>query len=71
MKKLDFLNSGIIRSSLLISFITVFIKIAGYFEKLIIAYNWGTDESADIYNAVFAFIMSLFIFSENSLSLVF
>jgi murein biosynthesis integral membrane protein MurJ len=52
----------IVRASLLLSAITVLVKLAGYVEKMLLAYFWGTGYEADAYNAVFAFIFSLFVF---------
>jgi murein biosynthesis integral membrane protein MurJ len=52
----------IVRASLLLSAITVLVKIAGYVEKILLAWYWGTSYEADAYNAVFAFIFSLFVF---------
>jgi len=55
-------GNDIIRISLIVSFITCLIKLAGYIEKLLLAYNWGTSYEADVYNAVFTFIISIFVF---------
>jgi murein biosynthesis integral membrane protein MurJ len=52
----------IVRASLVISGITMLVKIAGYAEKMLLAYYWGTGYEADAYNAVFAFIFSIFVF---------
>jgi murein biosynthesis integral membrane protein MurJ len=55
-------ENRIVRASLLLSAITVLVKLAGYVEKMLLAYYWGTSYEADAYNAVFAFIFSLFVF---------
>jgi len=55
-------ENAIIKASALVSLITVFVKIAGYIEKALIAYYWGTTSKADAYNAVFALIFSVFVF---------
>jgi len=55
-------ENAIIKASLLLSLITCLIKIAGYIEKLLLAYYWGTSYEADAYNAVFALIFSIFVF---------
>ena len=55
-------KNAIIKASLLLSLITCLIKIAGYIEKLLLAYYWGTSYEADAYNAVFALIISIFVF---------
>jgi murein biosynthesis integral membrane protein MurJ len=52
----------IVRASMLLSAITVLVKLAGYAEKMLLAYFWGTGYEADAYNAVFAFIFSFFVF---------
>ncbi len=52
----------IIRASLALSGITCLVKVAGYIEKMLLAYYWGTSYAADAYNAVFAFIISIFVF---------
>ena len=57
-----FKENAIIKASLLLSAITCFIKIAGYAEKMLLAYYWGTSYEADAYNAVFALIISIFVF---------
>lgn len=49
------------KGCLIISFITCFIKLIGYFEKIIVAYFWGTDILADIYNTIFLLITTFFI----------
>lgn len=55
-------DSQIVSASLVLSFITCLVKLVGYAEKMMIANYWGTGMEADAYNAVFAFIMSVFIF---------
>jgi murein biosynthesis integral membrane protein MurJ len=55
-------ENPIIRASLLLSAITILVKVAGYVEKILLARYWGTSYEADAYNAVFAFIFSLFVF---------
>lgn len=57
-----FRNNEIVKDSLLLSLFTCLIKIAGYFEKVLLAYFWGTSYEADTYNAVFTIIISIFIF---------
>jgi murein biosynthesis integral membrane protein MurJ len=55
-------ENTIIKASLLLSVITCLVKIAGYLEKVLLAYYWGTSYDADAYNAVFALIISIFVF---------
>ena len=55
-------ENAIIKASLLLSLITCLVKIAGYIEKLLLAYYWGTSYEADAYNAVFALVISIFVF---------
>jgi murein biosynthesis integral membrane protein MurJ len=55
-------ENAIIRASLLLSAITCIVKIAGYIEKMLLAYYWGTSYEADAYNAVFALVISIFVF---------
>jgi murein biosynthesis integral membrane protein MurJ len=55
-------ENAIIKASLLLSAMTCLIKIAGYAEKMLLAYYWGTSYEADAYNAVFAFVLSIFVF---------
>jgi murein biosynthesis integral membrane protein MurJ len=55
-------ENAIIKASLLLSVITCLVKIAGYLEKMLLAYYWGTGYEADAYNAVFALIISIFVF---------
>jgi murein biosynthesis integral membrane protein MurJ len=64
LKKIIRLVQGnlIVRASLLLSAITILVKLAGYVEKILLARYWGTSYEADAYNAVFAFIFSLFVF---------
>lgn len=50
-----------IKGCLIISFVTCFIKLVGYFEKIVVAYFLGTDILADIYNTIFLLITTLFI----------
>lgn len=63
LKIVDLLKQNkIVTASLTLAVITCFVKLAGYAEKVLLAYYWGTGIDADAYNAVFAFIMSVFIF---------
>jgi murein biosynthesis integral membrane protein MurJ len=55
-------ENAIIRASLLLSAITCLVKLAGYAEKMLLAYCWGTGYEADAYNAVFALVISIFVF---------
>ena len=55
-------ENAIIKASLLLSLITCLVKIAGYVEKMLLAYYWGTSSKADAYNAIFALIFSIFVF---------
>jgi murein biosynthesis integral membrane protein MurJ len=58
----SFNNNEIIKASLLLSVITCLIKLAGYIEKVLLAYYWGTGSEADSYNAIFTFIISILVF---------
>lgn len=63
LKITDLLKENkILTASLALSVITCLVKLAGYAEKLLLAYYWGTGVEADVYNAVFAFVISVFIF---------
>jgi murein biosynthesis integral membrane protein MurJ len=55
-------SNEIIKASLILSLITCFIKLAGYIEKVLLAYYWGTGNEADAYNAIFTFIISILVF---------
>lgn len=57
-----FKNNEIIKASLILSLITCLIKLAGYIEKVLLAYYWGTSFDADSYNAIFTFIISILVF---------
>ena len=46
----------------ILSLITCLIKLAGYIEKVLLAYYWGTSYDADSYNAIFTFIISILVF---------
>lgn len=44
---------------------TLLVKLAGYAEKVIVAYYWGTGIEVDIYHAVFAIITSVFLLTRE------
>lgn len=53
--------SPILTSSLILGALTLVIKVLGYFEKLILAYYFGTSYEIDVYNVVVAIVFSVFI----------
>ena len=61
MKLSRFLQQNpIFRSSMVLIVITVFVKLFGYGEKLVLAYYWGTGSEVDIYSLVTTILLSLF-----------
>lgn len=60
MSVADILKKNLIfKSSVIIAGITVFTKLLGYVEKIVVAYYWGTGYQADTYYAVVTIIISV------------
>jgi murein biosynthesis integral membrane protein MurJ len=55
-----FEKKPVLRSTALISFIMVITKFLGYFEKVILAYYFGTSIKVDVYNIIVSFILAVF-----------
>jgi murein biosynthesis integral membrane protein MurJ len=55
-------DNVIVWASFMLSAVTCLVKLTGYVEKVLLARHWGTGYEADAYNAVFAFIFSIFVF---------
>ncbi|MBB5441233.1 murein biosynthesis integral membrane protein MurJ [Pedobacter sp. AK017] len=52
----------ILTSSLIVAAITIMVKILGYFEKIALAYYWGTSYVVDVYSVVAGIILTVFVF---------
>lgn len=50
----------ILQSSIVLMLITVFVKLLGYGEKLVLAYYLGTGSEVDIYNLVVTILLGIF-----------
>jgi putative peptidoglycan lipid II flippase len=55
----------IIRAFAGLLLITILAKIAGYAEKVLLAYYWGTGDEADVYQVIFTLITALFLITRE------
>ncbi len=60
IKKLK--DNAILKSSMGLLLVTLFVKIFGYVEKLVLAYFYGTNYQVDVYTIIFTIVISLFFF---------
>jgi putative peptidoglycan lipid II flippase len=58
-------SNNIIKSSVGLLIIGLFVKIIGYAEKLILAYYYGTSYQVDAYTVIITIILSLFFFFKE------
>lgn len=59
---MDKINSyPILKSSIAVGFVIFLAKILGYFEKLILAYYFGTSYELDVYSVIVTVVLSVFI----------
>jgi putative peptidoglycan lipid II flippase len=55
-------QSPILKASLKVGTMSVIIKVAGYLEKVILAYYFGTSYQVDVYSLVLNILLSIYVF---------
>lgn len=55
-------NSTVAKASLIMIAVTIAAKMMGYAEKIIVAYQWGTSDKADVYYSVTGIIIGMALF---------